>query len=331
MRKYRSYIFLILLLFGFLSIGYFLLGGKEKKVEILEINFVSDHAIVSNSNEMIPEFITTFAACFTENDSIDYISKISFKRSDIFNDEADVLLYKKASIDRNLTVEEAEEMFKEENKSLKSTIGMFAVSMRVPYIDKEDTNNTRYFYLVSNFDPTAMNSAIHFDQPDKLKEHINQELKSGTLFKGKNENKITIIILKGNSSPNPVDGPNQDPGPKPVPHEPDGGGGGNKKPNPNPEPIEKRFAINSSFIELKQNTMSWSTDLKKYATSIKITYSNGRKILEYDVTGANQHVFNSGDKDFDAVQVKVTLKVELPENIKLNGKTQQTIYPICEL
>ncbi len=94
---------------------------------------------------------------------------------------------------------------------------------------------------------------------------------------------------------------------------------------------EKIITINTGFREVSQNTMSWSEDLKKYAKSITIVYSSGKKTEEYNVTGVNRHVFQSGDKSFDGVQVKVYLKVVLPENVTLKGITQEIIYTVCDL
>ncbi len=219
MRKYRSYIFLGLLLIVFLAVGYFFLSGKTKKVEIVEINFVSDHAVTANVNELIPESIITFATCYIENDSIDYISRISFKRIDINDNNADSLVYSK-TIDKNLKINEAQEMFTNQNKSLKSTVRMSKQTVGFKSGYKDDTLKTRYFYLVGENDPNVrLYPTIYFNNHEELKKYINKELKSGTLFKGKKENKVTILLLKGTSSPNPGGGP------EPVPHEPDGGGG----------------------------------------------------------------------------------------------------------
>lgn len=314
MRKYRSYIFLILLLFGFLSIGYFLLGGKEKKVEIVEINFVSDHAIVSNSNETIPDFITTFAACYTENDSLDYISKISFKRLDINNLNADSLYYNKARIDKKLKVSEAEEMFKAENYNKPSTKHMSANTLGNKTGLKKDTSGIRYFYLVSNFDPTTMNSAIHFEQPEELKEHINQELKSGTLFKGKKENKVTIIILKGNSS-NPVGSPNQDPEPKPVPHEHDGGGGPVAVPKDSGPVPPKKTSEKPPMIDSDNDGISDSKDNcpNEYGVSnnkgcpIKIDV----KLKKPNATGDNANLVSWNPELKNRKNYRLTLKLTL--------------------
>lgn len=316
MRKYRSYIFLILLLIGFLSIGYFLLGGKEKKVEIVEINFVSDHPISANTDELIPESIIMFASCYIENDSIDYISRISFKRIDINDNDADSLYYNKARIDRNLKIDDAKEMFANENKYKQSTSRMSKPSVGFKSGYKNDTLNTRYFYLVGENDPSAQAyPTIYFSQPEKLKDYINQELKSGTLFKGKKENKVTIIILKGNSSPNPVGGPNQDPEPKPVPHEHDGGGGPVAEPKDSGPVPPKKTSEKPAMIDSDNDGISDSKDNcpNEYGASnnkgcpIKIDV----KLKKPNATGDNANLVSWNPELKNRKNYRLTLKLTL--------------------
>ncbi len=200
MSKYKSLIFLSLLVFLFLLLGYIFLKPKEKQVQILEINFVSNHAIASTSGEALIKDILTFSDCFEKNDSIDYIARLSFKRTDIGNSNADSINGFKYRIDKNLTVSSANEMFDAENGSLKVTEKMFLESTGTEDDYSNDTTNVRFFYLVPPQDPRT-NGSIYFDQAQKLKDYISEKLKDGTLFSdGKQKNKISVILLEGQNN-----------------------------------------------------------------------------------------------------------------------------------
>ena len=194
MKKYKSYFFLTFLVIGFLALGYFVLGLKSKSVEIIEINFISDHAIAENAGDLIPSEIISFSSSYIENDTVDFLARISFKRSDIGNYNADSLNNFRFRIDKSLKISDANEMFIEENKSKKVTEKMYLNSEGSSSSIESDISNIRYFYLVPMNDSRVTGSTKYFDQSQKLKDYINEGLRQGNLFNDKKKNTITIIL-----------------------------------------------------------------------------------------------------------------------------------------
>ena len=137
-----------MLAIGFLVFAYSFIKKDSKDVQILEINFISNHSVVEKMNDLIPDEIKSFSSIYNQTDSIDYISRISFKRTDIGNYYADSLNNYKFRIDHNLKIDDADKMFSEENKTKKATEKMFLKSEGTNNSILNDTSGTRYFYLV---------------------------------------------------------------------------------------------------------------------------------------------------------------------------------------
>jgi hypothetical protein len=364
MKKYKSYIFLGSILICILVFGYIILSNQGKEDKIIEIDFLSDHPIVGTSHASMPQEVISFADCFEQNDSINYIAKISFRRVDINDQHSDSVIYL-GKIYENLNCKEANKIFDNENPSLKATPMMsYPIGSSNNY---PDTSKHRVFRLVRHGDSRVIGSTIFFDSVPLLKQFINNELGKGTLFSS-GRNKVLIILENGQSEEDLKKvHENEAPVNEPVEVQEDeiqqktitcrfneqerslisrgfkegyGSDGDEEKTLTDcngevheyyKKKKEKITTISSGFREVSQNTMAWSEDLKKYAKSLTIVYSSGKKTEEYNVTGVSRHVFQSGDKSFDGVEVKVYLKVLLPENITLKGKTQEIIYTVCDL
>lgn len=361
MRKYRSYFFLLFLVIGFLIIGYFFLKKDPKNVQILEMNFISDHGVVKNLNDFIPTEIISFSSIYTQNDSIDYISRISFKRTDIGNYYADSLNNYKIRIDQNLKIEDADKMFSEENKTKKATEKMFLKSEGTNNTILNDTSGTRYFYLVPFNDQRVKGSNRYFDNYQKLKEFIELELKESTLFNGKKNNVITIILDTNNVQAampvkekvienqgiesvenGPVNLPTADV--KNIDSDNDGvydpkdncpQEAGSKNYKGCPKKIEVRLRkpnLNGDFA----NELNWNIDLKNrnlFKLNLKLTSQNGGEtFFEQDVSGLNKYIvpdeFITG---YNNKKVIVELEVEVQENyITVNNNVLKDAKFFCK-
>jgi len=332
MKKYRSYFFLIFLVIGFLALGYYFLGLKSKAVEIIEINFISDHAIAKSGDDPIPSEIIAFSSSYTKNDTVDYLSRISFKRTDIGDYTADSLNNFRTRIDKSLKIRDAEEMFGEENNSKKATGRMYLNSDGSSISMEPDTSNIRYFFLVPMNDARAQGSAIYFDQAQKLKDFINEGLRQGNLFNDKKSNTITIILDDNKVEPLLTDNVSEKETSK---NSQSNNSSTNSIPVSTREeqivlpPPPKNIAIKASLKKVAQNQVQWSDDLKNYAESITIVFDNGFKKFTEDVTNKNNYLFESGDKDFDGVQCTVTLVVVLKSHVKLTDKPSLKLMTHC--
>lgn len=329
MKKYRSYIFLLILIFSFLIFGYIYLGNSSKHVDIIELKFISDHSLVTDIDSPIPDDIIAFSDCYTKNDSVDYISRISFKRTDIGNLNADSLNNYEFRIGKGVSINETKKMFKKENASKKATEKMYLESIGTSDNIELDTTNIRYFYLVPMNDPRAQGSSMYFDQHQKLKDYINDELKQGKLFKGKEKNIITIILTIGQNNEMQKADIKKDKVNNLVKNEIDKTSTENN--NSSTTTVKKNISIKALLKKISKNKVQWSDDLKNYAESITIVFDNGMKKYTENVTNMNSYIFNSGDKDFDGVEVTVTLIVGLPNNIKVNDALSMKMKVVCSL
>lgn len=334
MKKYRSYFFLIFLVIGFLALGYYFLGLKSKAVEIIEINFISDHAIAKSGDDPIPSEIIAFSSSYTKNDTVDYLSRISFKRTDIGDYTADSLNNFRTRIDKSLKIRDAEEMFGEENNSKKATGRMYLNSDGSSISMEPDTSNIRYFFLVPMNDARAQGSAIYFDQAQKLKDFINEGLRQGNLFNDKKSNTITIILDDNKVEPLLTDNVSEKETSK---NSQSNNSSTNSIPVSTREetvsspPPPKNIEIKASLKKIDKNKVQWSDDLKNHAESITIVFDNGAKKFTDNVTNMNSYVFDSGDGDFDGVEVTVTLLVQLPSNIKVKDKLSIKMKVVCSI
>jgi hypothetical protein len=344
MRKYRSYFFLLFLVIVFLIIGYIFLKKEPKNVEIIEINFISNHSVVEKMNDYIPVEIISFSSIYNQNDSIDYISRISFKRTDIGNYFTDSLNNYKFRIDQNLKIEDADKMFSEENKTKKATEKMFLKSEGTNNSILNDTSGTRCFYLVPINDQRVNGSNKYFDNYQRLKEYIDEELKIGTLFKEKRNNVITIILDNQNiqftESEKEIVIENQEgegyenrPVNLPIGNvkniDSDNDGVYDSKDNCPQEAGSKNNKGCPKNIEVKlrkpnlngdfANELNWNIDLKNrnlFKLNLKLKSQNGGEtFFEQDVSGLNKYIvpdeFITG---YNNKKVIVELEVEVLDN-----------------
>ena len=334
MRKYRSYFFLLLLAIGFLVFAYSFLKKDPKNVQIIEINFISNHSVVEKMNDFIPDEIKSFSSIYNQNDSIDYISRISFKRTDIGNYYADSLNNYKFRIDHNLKIEDADKMFSEENKTIKATEKMFLNSEGTNNSILNDTSEIRHFYLVPINDPRAHNSNKYFDKYQNLKKYIDEELKIETLFKDKRNNVITIILDNQNVQvTEPEKAPELlNPDNTKIKSDDNNVKVSSKKEEYKPQaPPKSTIEIYSLFKKISKNKVQWSNDLQTHAQKITIVFDNGDKKITADVTNMNSYTFDSGDKDFDGVEATVTLLVDIPGNIKIKDALSFKMKVVCSI
>jgi hypothetical protein len=190
MKKYKSYVFLGSILICILVFGYIILSNQGKVDKIIEIDFLSDHPIVGTSQASMPKEVISFADCFEQNDSINYIAKISFRRVDINDQHPDSVIYH-GKIYENLNCKEANKIFDNENPLLKATPMMsYPVGSSNNY---PDTSIHRIFRLVPKDDKRANGSSYYFDNAESLKQLINNELENGTLFSS-GKSKVMIIL-----------------------------------------------------------------------------------------------------------------------------------------
>ena len=313
-------------------------------------------------NDLIPDEIKSFSSIYNQNDSIDYISRISFKRTDIGNYYADSLNNYKFRIDHNLKIDDADKMFSEENKTKKATEKMFLKSEGTNNSILNDTSGTRYFYLVPINDSSADNSNKCFDNFQKLKEYIDEELKIGTLFKDKRNNVITIILLDNQNIQ--VTEPEKEKiienqGGKAVENGPvnlptgdvknidsDNDGVYDPKDNCPQEAGSKNYKGCSKNIEVKlrkpnlngdfANELNWNIDLKNrniFKLNLKLTSQNGgEKFFEQDVSGLNKYVvpdeFITG---YNNKKVIVELEIEVQDNyITVNNNVIKDAKFFCK-
>jgi hypothetical protein len=362
MKKNKSYIFLSILFIGFLIFGYKILKGKEKKNQIIEIEFLSDQPIVKNSQDSMPKEITYFSDCYEQNDTIDYIARITFRRVDI-NQPSDPIFYSK-KINASLNVRDAKKMFDDENPYMKATPTMSYPKDNLK--NYPDTSSICVLRLVSKDDFRAKNSKIFFNDISLLKQHINQELKNRTLFKT-DINKIIIIL--GNSQVND-EKPELPPSPpQEVEDEKDnppisngdkewkefnkneknllksgyqkgeGSEGDDLKYLVNPDGDEiqyfkkkkaKKLTIDVGLKMPKQNYFTWNKKIASEKLNVEILIDNGEDVPFRDKVNSNENFYTfKTNSRYDDVTCRVTLIIEQKDGIKLTGNLSDNFITKC--
>lgn len=324
MKKNKSYLFLLLLLLVFFLIGYKLLY-KPKEIQVLEINFISDTLITNSTNDILPQNVSIFSDVYSENNLIDFVGKVSFKRKDLNNSSTDTIRFSSSySIIPTMKIEKVKTMFESEKTQQYSTSNMTLPSTGSDSDISKDTNSTRCFYLVTENQMTPDGRKV-FSDAGLLKSYIATQLKENTLFTGGvKQNKIVVLLISKKSKT--IQLPINSPISIPQKESPVSVGVTN-----NPVIIENNkptvngslpISIQTDFQRIDgQNIVQWSNDLARYATSIKIRFSTKDEVFaNEDVTGLKKYTYNPGTSRAQGKKTKVELIVDFGDNnIKLKG------------
>lgn len=324
MKKNKSYLFLLLLLLVFFLIGYKLLN-KPKEIQVLEINFISDTLITNSTNDILPQNVSIFSDVYSENNLIDFVGKVSFKRKDFNNSSTDTIRFSSPYFKiPTMEIEDVKTMFESEKNQQYSTSNMSLPSDGSESDISKDTNSTRYFYLVTENQMIPDGRKV-FSDAGSLKSYIVTQLKENTLFTGGvKQNKIVVLLISKRSKT--IQLPKNSHISIPKKDSPVSGVIINNPVNIENEktPVKSSLpkVIQTDFKRIDgQNIVQWSNDLAKYAISIKIRFSTKDEVFaDEDVTGLKKYTYNPGTSRAQGKKTKVELIVDFGDNnIKLQG------------
>jgi len=301
---------------------YFVSGSPESK--IVEINFVSECAVCEDGDK-IPTKIAIFSEVYADDENdIQYISKISFKRLDL-DRITDTLMFSKP-IDKNSDPEEMMEMFKNERNVVSATTGMY---IGEPKSENKSLENeirmVKHFFLVCQ-GSSKVDNQVYFDSQDLLKKHISEEIKSGKLNEeGFKPNSIVIVLdCCVNEEVLKKDPVGEDQGGQPTPPQPVGGnvpvvdqpqGGANT--------ASKKIPGN---IKQNGNTINWNADLAS-ANQLRITFTSivdGKVLVSDDVTGKSSYYFSYSNSVYEGSKINVSLSGSWDNGSKITGSSTLT-------
>jgi hypothetical protein len=314
---------IIILLSGMMLIGaifiYFFYTSQEAK--IVEINFVSSCAVCEDG-ENVPTKIAMFSEVYPDDENdIQYISKLSFKRLDL-DRITDTIVFSK-TIDKFSKTEEMSEMFLQERNNLPASVGMY---INEPKSQNKSLENeikmVKHFFLVCQ-GSAKVDNRVYFDSQDMLKKHISEEIKSGKLNEeGFKPNSIVIVLdccmneevieedPKGGGKggqptpPQPVDVND------PVVDQPQGGG----------NTIASKYSGN---IKQNENTISWNPDLAT-ADQLTITFKSevdGKVLVSEDVSGKSSYYFSYSNSLYEGSKIKVSINGTWNNGSKISGSS----------
>jgi len=292
-------------------ITYFLFDSSESK--IVEINFVSN-CTVCDQGENVPTRISMFADVYTDDENgIEYISKLSFKRLDL-DRPTDTVLFSK-SVDNSSIPSEVLKMYQDERNYISAPVGMH---VNEPKTDNRSVENevkmVKHFYLVCQ-GSSKVDNRVYFDSQDLLKKHISEEIKTGRLNEdGFKPNSIVIVLdCCGHSQGDII----VEPGPEPP-------GPRDSKPDPGPgETPVKKFPGN---IKQSGNTISWNPDLAT-ADQLTITFKSevdGNVLVSEYVTGQSSYYFSYSNSVYEGSKIKVSITGNWNNGSKISGSSSLT-------
>jgi hypothetical protein len=234
-----------------------------------------------------------------------------------------------------MEIEDVKTMFESEKTQQYSTSNMTLPSTGIETDISIDTNTTRYFYLVTENQMIPDGRKV-FSDAGSLKSYISIQLKENTLFTGEvKQNKIVILLINKKSKkiqqPKPTSTPKKGPqGPVVIEV------GADEPENPPKAQIVKPQVIKSDFKRVSgKNIVQWSSEIAKYATSIRIKFSTSEGVFaDEDVTGQKSYIYNPGTSKAQGVPTKVELIVDFGDNnVTLKGSilTLNNQYFICSV
>lgn len=329
-----------LLIFGvFAAIIAFYFSGNPSATKTLEIEFVSDHAI-AKEGENLPAEISIFSSVFEiQAEKTNYYPLISFGRVDVSVPITHISYSK--TISTELSLDEVSKIYLDETPFIKASKSMVEPSGNEKLAVNSDTSKIRTFFLIPSED-SRKDDVRYFDNASKLKKHILKQLEDNVLFsENKEAGKLVILMLNDTverteivAAPVPVaktqkqiDQTKANPDKKEdakvvVKIDPK-----KTEPTPIPDPKKKLPKPQNFDAKLKTsgNSVSWNSDLKS-AQSLRIKFTSkidGKVLVNEDVTGLSEFYFSYRNSIYEAspITIQLTGTWENGSTIKNNTKT----------
>jgi hypothetical protein len=300
--------------------AYFFCDPSE--IKIVEINFVSNCAVCENGDK-IPTNIAMFSDVYTDDENdIQYISKLSFKRLDL-DRITDTILFSK-QINKNSDPDLMMELFKNERNYISATTGMY---VNEPKTENKSLDNEIYMvkhYFLVRQGSKKVDNRIYFDSPDLLKRQISEEINSGKLNKnGFKPNSIVIVLdYCINTVENGVDlednGQGEDDQISEV--------GQDKVPDQSQVEENTDAKYFQGNIKQNGNTINWNSDLLS-ANRLTITFTSiadGKVLVSDDVTGKTNYYFSYSNSIYEGSKIKVSISGSWNNGSKISGSSSLT-------
>ncbi len=310
----RKYFLIIIISSLFVGGGFWLLLSSKEKVEILEVNFISDHPVCENG-EGVPFEISIFSDIYEGKEEYMY-PKLYFTRMDLGSSRERIQYTTTYS---HTSKEDAISFFKNQDLNINRNMHLEKAS-RDTDIEKY-TDNIRHFFLTDDLE--KVDNVTFFKDPLKLKKYIAQNLKNGVLFNsGDKPRTINIILLKQVAIAEKVD--------VEVPEKLTTRQEKNKDSNIDTENQVKNqnvhYYANLKNSSADHNFITWNPALKK-ASSLKIDFycsDTREQLFSDDVTGRQSYQFNYGKSKYTDANITVTLTPTFTDVVTVSGTVLKT-------